>query len=72
MKVHILKDEDFADLRRRIELNYLNRAERAGQPWNTSFMTDDPRGVSISDQFRSTSMELIRWMNEHDIKLSQP
>lgn len=69
MKAYILKDEDFADLARRIELHYRERAERENQPWGTSFMRDDPRGTSIYDQFKSTWLELCRWAGEREISI---
>lgn len=67
MKVHILKDEDFAELLEKIELHYRKRAEKANQPWATSFMREDPRGESIYDQFKGTNYELVRWAQRHDI-----
>ena len=71
MKVYILKDNDFADLARSIELHYRERAQDAGQPWDTSFTADDPRGKSIYDQFRSTWYEMCQWARSHEINLSQ-
>lgn len=68
-RVYILKDSDFADLARRIELNYRNRAEANNQPWATSFRADDPRGVSIYDQFRETWFDLCRWTKENGVDL---
>jgi hypothetical protein len=65
MKVFMLKEEDFADLERRVELHYMKRAEHADQPWNTSFRHDDPRGRSVYDQFKSTWFEVCRWTQEH-------
>ena len=69
MKVYLLKDEDFADLARRIELEYRKRCEDAGQPWATSFQHDDPRGMSIYDQFKLTWFHLCRWASENDISI---
>lgn len=70
-KVYILRDSDFADLARRIELNYRNRAEINNQPWATSFRADDPRGVSIYDQFRQTWFDLCRWATDNGVNLSK-
>ena len=69
MKVYQLKDEDFANLARRVELHYRKRATDARQPWETSFMAEDPRGISIYDQFKGTWLELLRWCDEHEINL---
>lgn len=68
-KVYLMKDEDFADLARRIELHYRKRAEAADQPWATSFSNSDPRGVSIYDQFKATWLELCRWADSNEISI---
>jgi hypothetical protein len=44
MRVFLLKSEDFDDLKRRIELHYMKRAEAKRELWNSSFAHDDPRG----------------------------
>lgn len=69
MKAYIMKDEDFADLARRIELHYMQRAQKENQPWNTSFSPSDPRGRSVYDQFKATWLELCRWADSHDISI---
>jgi len=69
VKVYILKDEDLADLARRIELHYRKRAEREDQPWGTTFLPEDPRGISIYDQFKGTWYELCRWADSHDMSV---
>lgn len=70
-KVYVLEDADFAALARSIELHYRNRAERAGQPWSTSFRADDPRGTSIYDQFRATWFELCRWARDQGVDMNK-
>lgn len=65
MKVYLIKDEDFEDLKRRIELHYRKRAESRNEPWNTSFTHDDPRGKSQYDHFKGTWYEVVRWTQEH-------
>ena len=69
MKVYMLKDENLADLARRVELHYRKRAERESQPWATSFRPDDPRGDSVYDQFKSTWYELCKWAEANEMSV---
>jgi hypothetical protein len=65
MRVFLLKSEDFDDLKRRIELHYMKRAEAKRELWNSSFAHDDPRGKSQFDMFKETWFEVVRWTQEH-------